>query len=512
MSDVHEPASGTDSGTLAAGTSGVAVSASSCGISPRRRLGFGASLALILGNTVGVGIFLTPGEVARSVPDVVAYFSLWVVGGLMAAAGAQVFAELGALFPRAGGDYVFLDRAFGRPVAVAWGLLSVLGSFPGSIAALAVGAAFTLEATSFGAGLATPLLTVGTWSLAGRELVALGAVAFVTLLNMRGVHGTGRAQLVLAWTPIALFLLMALWAMVEGLTGAADGLPAVAASQPQVASALIPGSSGLSLASLASASCAIFFTFSGWNVLTYVGGEVKAPGRTIPAAILSAVGLTVILYLLLNAAFLAVLGLSGIGTVSNAGVATARHLLGERGADAFAVVMVMVILAGLNATVMAGSRIAMAVGADGYLWPRLAELHPRRDTPVMALLAQAALSAVLVLTGSFSFLVTVTGAVMILLSCVTVATIFVFRRRMGLVPPVRTPGYPLTPALFLLIGGLVLVTGMLSGGPWALLGLAVLVALVQAQRFATRFRPSNGKGTGNGTSAGSSDANAGRPE
>ena len=201
------------------------------------------------------------------------------------------------------------------------------------------------------------------------------------------------------------------------------------------------------------------------------------------------VGLTVALYLLLNTAFLAVLGLPGVGSVPNAGVATARHLLGDTGADGFAVVMVMVILAGLNATLMAGSRIAMAVGADGYLWPRLAEVHPRRDTPIVAILAQAGLSAVLLLTGSFSFLVTVTGAVMILLSCVTVATIFVFRRRMGLKPRAAIPGYPVTPVVFLAVGGLVLGTGMVSGGPWSLVGLAAMVALVLAQRFAMRARP-----------------------
>ena len=439
---------------------------------PGRRLGFGTSLALILGNTVGVGIFLTPGEVAHASPDVATYLALWVLGGLMAAAGAQVFAELGALFPRAGGDYVFLDRAFGRPVAVAWGLLSVLFSFPGSIAALAVGAAATLEATTFGGFLGVPLLQVGEWTLAGRELVALVAVGLLAAVNCRGVRWTGRTQKFLAWTPIALFLLMALWAVFEGWI-VPGGVPDVA-SLPAVPDPAAPSpvAPSLSLKSLAAASCAIFFTFSGWNVLTYMGGEVKTPGRTIPLAILAGVGLTVALYLLLNTAFLAVLGLPGVGSVPNAGVATARHLLGDTGADGFAVVMVMVILAGLNATLMAGSRIAMAVGADGYLWPRLAEVHPRRDTPIVAILAQAGLSAVLLLTGSFSFLVTVTGAVMILLSCVTVATIFVFRRRMGLKPRAAIPGYPVTPVVFLAVGGLVLGTGMVSGGPWSLVGLA----------------------------------------
>lgn len=446
---------------------------------PGRRLGLGASVALLLGNMVGVGIFLTPPEVAAATPGWGSYLVLWALGGLMAAAGAQVFAELGILFPRAGGDYVFLDRAFGRPVAVSWGLLSVLGSFPGSIAALAVGAARTLQGTRSGAWLGTPLVQVGSWSLSGQEVLALAAIVGVTVWNVRGVPLASRIQQVLAWIPFLGFGAMALWALglaVARVAGAGpvQGLPP---APPEA-----PPSVG-TLGSLASAACGVFFTFSGWNVLTYVGGEVRRPHRTIPRAVIWSVALVVGLYLVLNLAFLLTLSLDGLRSTGNAGVATARALMGETGAEAFALAMFLVILAGLNSTVMAGSRIAMAVGADGYLWPRLAEVHPVRETPVKALLAQAALAAVLVLTGSFSFLITLTGAVMILLSCVTVATLFVFRRRQGLVPPVRLPGYPWTAAFFLVGGVLVLLVGMLSGGPWSLLGFAVPVALVAALRL-----------------------------
>jgi len=448
---------------------------------PGRRLGLGASVALLLGNMVGVGIFLTPPEVAAATPGWASYLALWVLGALMAAAGAQVFAELGTLFPRAGGDYVFLDRAFGRPVAVSWGLLSVLGSFPGSIAALAVGAARTLQGTRSGAWLGTPLLQVGSFVVSGQEVLALLAIALVTVWNVRGVPLTSRIQQVLAWLPFAGFAGMALWAL-----GLAVARVTVAGVVPAAPEAPLPPQSLASPGALASAACGVFFTFSGWNVLTYVGGEVRRPHRTIPRAVLLSITLVAALYLVLNLAFLLTLSLQGLRGAGNAGVATARALLGETGAEAFALAMFLVILAGLNSTVMAGSRIAMAVGADGYLWPRLAEIDPVRETPSKALAAQAALAAVLVLTGSFSFLITLTGAVMILLSCVTVASIFVFRRRQGLEPPVPLWGYPWTAAFFLAGGVLVLLVGMLSGGPWSLLGFAVPVALVAALRLGSR--------------------------
>lgn len=440
---------------------------------PGRRLGMGASVALLLGNMVGVGIFLTPPEVAAATPGWGSYLALWALGGLMAAAGAQVFAELGILFPRAGGDYVFLDRAFGRPVAVSWGLLSVLGSFPGSIAALAVGAARTLQGTRAGTWLGTPLVQVGSWTLASQEVLALAILLGVTLWNARGVPLAGRIQQVLAWTPFVGFGGMALWALGLAVARVAGAGEAPVLAAPSSPAPLSPGA-------LATAACGVFFTFSGWNVLTYVGGEVRRPHQTIPRAVLLSVILVVGLYLVLNLAFLLTLSLEGLRGAGNAGVATARVLMGETGAEVFALAMFLVILAGLNSTVMAGSRIAMAVGADGFLWPRLAEIHPARETPTKALGAQAVLASILVLTGSFSFLITLTGAVMILLSCVTVATLFVFRRRQGLQPPVRLPGYPWTAVFFLAGGVLVLLVGMLSGGPWSLLGFAVPTALVAA--------------------------------
>ena len=135
------------------------------GFTERRTLGLGACTALVLGNIVGVGIFLTPAEVARASSGALGYFGFWVLGALISIAGAMVTAELGTLFPRAGGDYLFLDKAYGRPVAAAWGTLSLLATFAGSVAALAVGGVETLEATSFGHLFSQGLFSVGGFSL-----------------------------------------------------------------------------------------------------------------------------------------------------------------------------------------------------------------------------------------------------------------------------------------------------------------------------------------------------------
>lgn len=439
---------------------------------PERVIGRGAAVALVLGNMVGVGIFLTPSEVARASPDVMTYFILWVIGGVMAMAGAQVAAELGSLFPHAGGDYVFLDRAFGRPIARAWGLLSSLLSFPGSIATLAVGAAETLGSGAIGARLDDPAVTAGPLVLAWKDLAALAAVWAVTILNVRGVRLAGKVQAVLTWTPIAVYLAIAVWLVAAG-------------PPPDGALPRPPEATGeATFGGLAAAFCAVFFTFSGWNVLTYVGGEVKAPGRTIPVAILTAVVLASAAYLVLNMAFLLAVPLGALPDVPNAGVATAERLFGQAGAGAFAVLMTMAILAGLNSTVMAGSRISMAIARDGYLWGRMADIDRRRGTPASALLVQAVLSSALVLTGSFSLLVTATGGAILLLSCITIASIFVFRGRQGLSPPTPMFGYPWTAGVFLAVGAVVVVFGFLSGGLWSLAGAAALVLLVVGPRLA----------------------------
>ena len=437
------------------------------GTSQPRRLGLGACSALLVGNIVGAGIFLTPAEVAKASPDVATYLILWVVGALIAIAGAMVVTELGTLYPRAGGDYVFLDKAFGRSIAYAWGILSIFATFAGSIATLAVGAGDTLAQTSFGAVFAEPALTLGGWEISGGTLLAVSLVWLTTLANCRSGRLVGWLQGLLTWGPIAAYALIGLCVLFL------PGVESTTASAAPAAEAGVSMSGGLT-----AAFCAVFFTYSGWNVLTYVGGEIRNPNRTIPKAIVIGMGLTLGIYVLLNIAFVGTLSLETIAATPNVGVAVALRLFGDAGADIFALVMTVAILAGLNVTVMAGSRIFLAMAADGFISTRISAIDPKRGTPVRALLLQAGWTTLPVLTGSFTWLVTMTGSVMILLSCLTIAALFVLRNR-GEKASYQTWGYPWLPAAYVATGLAVLAVsvgedgGMLAGGVLAFSGIAL---------------------------------------
>lgn len=453
-----------------------------------RRLGFGAAVALTVGNIVGVGIFLTPAAVAEASPNAAIYLGLWLLGGAVALAGALATAELGSLFPHAGGDYVFLREAFGGPVAYAWGWLSVAATFSGSIAALAVGAVDTLASMTWAAPLHDAAVTIGPIDLSWKQGAAVVVVWVITLVHTRSVRLVSGVQLLLTWAPILAFLVVSAWVLLAA--PAVADVPASAAGASAVAAGPA-AATGFDAGVLSAAFCAVFFTYSGWNVLTYVGGEVKSPSRTIPGAILVALLTIAVVYVLLNVTFLTILPLGDLANAPNAGVAVAGRQFGPAGADAFAALLTCSIIAGLNVTAMAGSRIALAMARSGYLWRPLANTHPTHGTPTNALLVQGAWSTVLVLTGGFMALVTFTGAVMILLSCVTVATLFVFRRRGARGPDgahYRAFGYPWTPLFFIVVGVGVLALG--AGGQWVqlLAGVAAFAVLVLWERFRDRRR------------------------
>jgi APA family basic amino acid/polyamine antiporter len=228
---------------------------------------------------------------------------------------------------------------------------------------------------------------------------------------------------------------------------------------------------------LAAAGCAVFFTYSGWNVLTYIGGEIKEPHKTIPRVIFTGVTFTTVIYIVLNLAFITVMPLDELKNQQNAGVAVAAAQLGDAGAKAFSILLSMALLAGLNATMMAGARIAFAMGQDKLLWRQMRLVSPVRKTPVTAIWTQGIIASLLVLTGSFSFLLTWTGSILILLSCITASTIFVFRHKRRMEMPVKMKGYPWTAIIFLLVGLGIWVIGLVQSWKLFLVPLVIFVAL-----------------------------------
>lgn len=418
-----------------------------------RVIGPWGTIAVVAGSMLGIGIFLSPRIVAEQMPTFVGYMSVWLFGGFVALCGASAYAELGAMFPKSGGDYVFLNEAFGRSTAVAGGWLLFLGVFCGSVATMSVAVCeYQLPV------LLAPVVDID-WS---RDLVSIGAISVtpvqlagglllvvLTVLNVLGTRISERAQILFSLVPIGFLLLISGWVLVTGPHETAVEMAAVD-SPPEVSP--VVGFTGAFLA--------VYFAYAGWNAVAYIAGEVRDYERNLPVGLVGGTVLVSIVYAVMGAAFVAVLGMGGLTEAMEAGTATAEALWGERGELVAVAVIAVGLVGSINATIFAGSRIAAAMGRDDVL-PPVVGRWGSRSTPEVALWVQAVVAGVLVLTGTFDALLELTSVAMLLLAGLVVIALFVLRRRRPDADrPYRALGYPVLPALFVAASGLIVIISL----------------------------------------------------
>jgi basic amino acid/polyamine antiporter, APA family len=420
----------------------------------RRALGLLDATMVNVGVMIGSAIFLTAGDVARAFPHPAMQLAAWLVAGLFSLAGALTIAELGAAMPQAGGLYVYLRRAFGPfwGFLYGWALFAVIQT--ASIAAVAVG-----FATYFGHFFAL--------SARGTEAVAVVAIAALTAVNVLGVREGVLTQNVVTLAKITLVLGLAALAFAGG-----------AASWSHLTTPAASRTAGV--AALGAALVGPLFAFDGWISLSYMGGEVKRPGRNLPLAALASVGLVTALYLALNAAYLAVLGSQGVAESRLVAADTARAVLGPRGADLAAATVVVAMLGGVNGNILAGARVLYAMADAGLFWRPVARVHPRLGTPAVALVAQAIVSVAFVFTGRFDQLLTSVLFASWLFYALGGLAVFVLRRQPDLERPYRVWGYPVVPALFVAFAALLLAITVAADPRDAALGAGLLLTGVPA--------------------------------
>lgn len=446
---------------------------------PPRVIGALSGFTIVAGSMVGIGIFLAPPIVASHISSASLFFAMWALGGLISLAGAVACAELGAMMPKAGGDYVFQHEAFGPSVAFASGSVLFAAIFCGSIATLAVGLCTyqvpALLSLDFSI-LAIPL-PFGD-GLSRAELAAIAVVIVLTVVNARGAQLSARAQTTLTLLPIALFALFAVALFLRG--------PAPALSASGAEPATIP----LTAHGLAVSYMAVYFAYSGWINIIYVAGEVSEPGRNIPRSLIGGAVAITILYLLLCGGFYQALGMSGLRDAGEAGTATATLLGGRVGAYAVTLLIACALTACTNAAVLGGARVAYAMAYRGALFRGLAALDNRSRVPLRALWLQALLSCVLIVSGTFEQLMTMVSLAMVVTGSLTVASVFVLRRRQPQrVRPYRATGYPLLPGAYIVASLLtvgIMVSRAVAGeeDAWIpLLGLLILVAAYLLHRY-----------------------------
>src|SRR5882757_835819 len=379
-----------------------------------RDLGLSHAGAVVVGTIIGSGIFLVPSEMMQAVGSARLVYLAWMVGGVLSFFGALTYAELGAMKPRAGGEYVYVRDAYGPLLGFLYAWTWFLIAKPGSIATITTGLVRILGSFPIFSFFTHPFLTHPIAINYG-QLVAVGATILISWLNYIGVRKAGEFQFVFTMLKVAIILGIVVigfsysggsWSnFATEFTGAKGGV------------------SGFFLALVAA-----LWAYDGWNDLNMVAGEVRNPQRNIPLALIWGVATVGLLYILVNAAVQYVLPAAVVARAERPASEAVALVLGRTGAGLVSAAMAISMLVGLNGTIMSGARVPFAMARDGYFFKSLAEVHPRFRTPSVAIVVQCALAIVLLLLGgSFRQFFSLTIFAEWLFYMIAGSTIFVFR-------------------------------------------------------------------------------------
>jgi len=425
--------------------------------------------SIVAGTIIGSGIFLVPAEMMQAVGSAGLVYLAWIVGGLLSFFGALTYAELGAVRPFAGGEYVYIRDAYGPLPGFLYGWTWFLIAKPASIASVTAGLVRVLGTFQTFSFLPQTLFV---WHVSsGRvlsvnygHLVAIAATVLLTGLNYVGVRKAGNFQFAFTVLKVAIIVVIAVVALT-----ASNG------SWSNFGTSFAGAKGGM--VGFMAALVAALWAYDGWNDLNMVSEEIQRPERTIPIALIAGVGLVAILYMGMNAGIQRALPATAIAQAAVPAAAASEAALGRLGITLVSIGMIISMLATLNGTVMSGGRVPFAVARDGYLFKALGEVHPRFHTPALALVIQAAVAIVLVLVGgAFRELFSLAIFAEWLFYVVAASTIFVFRRREPDVPrPYRTTGYPVVPALFIGTAAVLLYYTFVSNLRDSVAGVAVIL-------------------------------------
>jgi len=428
-----------------------------------RRLGLFDATMIVMGGIVGSGIFMNPYVVARQVHTSFLILGAWVVGGLIALAGAFIYAELAALRPEVGGQYAYLRDAF-HPAAAfvyGWGLLLVTQS--GGMAAVSVTfARYVRELTGVGMG---------------ETALAVAALVVLTAINCLGVRAGATVQSALMVLKIGavLGLVAAGWLLVP--------------SAPSGPSAILDRPLGFALATaMGAALVPVLFAYGGWQTSSFAAAELRRPERDLPRGLLLGVIGVIVLYLAVNAVCVRALGSEGLAGTTTPASTVMRLALGDRGARLIAAGIAISTLGFLSQGILTAPRVYYAMAEDGVFFRAVGLLHPRTLVPVVAIALQGLVAAVIAVSGRYEQILNYVVSVDFIFFGATGASLFVFRRRQGAAASFRTPGHPATTLFFVGACFLVVINTVYSYPANTVIGLAILLAGVPVY-FRWRKRP-----------------------
>jgi basic amino acid/polyamine antiporter, APA family len=420
-------------------------------------------VALVVSNVVGVGIFTTPAIIARLVPEPGAMLALWIAGGCLALAGAFSYAQLGRRWPAAGGEYIYLSKAYGPTAGFLSGWTSLIAGFSGAVAASAVGLIIYLgryfPALASDHSLFSINFYVGAFTLSPRALTAALIIIFFALLHACNVGAGKVTQNMLALLILAIIVLFCIVGFAAG-TGSWSHFQSthVPLRPMNWLLALIP----------------IMFTYSGWNAASYISEEMYDTRRTIGPALLVGTSIIVVLYAVLNTLYLYAIPPAQMQNAVNVGDVAAHALFGVA-SNFITPVLIIALLGAISAMTIAGPRVYFAMARDGAFVPMFARTSAKFGTPALAITLQALWSIVLVMTGSFEQILMYTGFMILLCSGAAVAGLFVVRRDQLRSDPSLWLQM-LAPAVFVAASAAIVADVVVGDPKTALRGIVLIVA------------------------------------
>jgi APA family basic amino acid/polyamine antiporter len=444
--------------------------------------------SIVIANMIGTGVFTSAGLQAHGLHDPMTILLTWVIGGVIALCGAAVYAELGVLMPRAGGEYVYLSEAYHPGVGFMSGWVSLTAGFSAPIAGAAI--AFT----TYLGKLIPAVQDSGTWSnlsftwgehtvqllkLGPAEAVAIALIVSIAFLHAFDTKIGGWVQAVFTAAKVLLIVVF----IVGGLLFGKGDWSHFAAQRG--------GLSNVGTSVFAIALMYVAFAYSGWNAAAYIAGEIEKPEKTLPRALLLGTGVVMVLYLLLNVVFFYAVPsdvLAGPDAADNkfhgvyeVGAVAASSLFGEKAGELLTSVIALALVSAVSAMVMAGPRVYAAMAQNRAL-PHALAYHSKRGVPIVAIVVQAVLATLFVLVGELDSLLRFVGFTLAIFAALTVGSLFVLRSR-GLRAAYRTPLYPVTPVVFIALSAWI-AYNQITQNPYEslvggiVLGIGALVYLV----------------------------------
>jgi APA family basic amino acid/polyamine antiporter len=406
---------------------------------------------LVIGAIIGSGIFLTPSSIARTVQSADAVLLVWGVGGLLTFCGAISYAELGAAYPEAGGIYVFLARAYGKMTAFLYGWCVFFVIVPGSIATLA---------TAFGIYL-TYLFSLQPWVV---KTVLIVIVALLTFTNCLGIRTGAIVQNLLTVIKIGALASIALVLFLAPKDGSAEMVPLFPSALP-------------SWSAFGIAMIAVLWSFDGWHLVTFAAGEVKNPQRNLTRGLLIGTLMVILLYLIVNLAYLHVLSLDEIAVSSRVAGDAMERAIGPIGGSLVAIAILISISGAMNGNVLAGPRVPFAMALDQLFFNYVAYIHPRYQVPTVAIALTGILASILTLVGTFEQLFSYVIFVGWIFYGMGAAAVIVLRYKdPERERPYKAWGYPFVPLVFAVSAMAIVTNTLINDFSNSLWGLGVVLA------------------------------------